>query len=250
MTSNRFFIKKATLQAYPILLSGEEHHHLRSVARLKSGDLVWLFDERGMEYLARVNYIGKDATRLSVIEEKHQPDPLVRITLAQALLKTKKMEFLLQKSTELGASVFLPVISERSVAKVDGKIGQKIERWTRIVRESAKQSGNTRVPTILLPRPFQEVLEDKEDDLQLFLNEKGGTYLRDMLLQGLRSKQKGKSPPPSVRVLVGPEGGWTEKEEQDILRSGYTAISLGNQTLRAETAAISCLILINHFWNL
>jgi len=250
VTSNRFFVEKAKLQTSPILLSGEEHHHLRSVIRTKSGDLVWLFDEKGTEYLASVDHIGKESTRLSVVERHEKTEPLVKITLAQALLKAKKLEFLLQKSTELGAFAFLPVISTRSVVKVEGRIEKKIERWTRIVREAAKQSGNTRVPSILPPRSLREVLDEKKDALQIFLNERGGTYLRDFLLKDPDTQTQRKRPPSSVRVLIGPEGGWTEEEEQDILEHGYSAISLGRQTLRAETAAVSCLVLINHFWNL
>ena len=160
------------------------------------------------------------------------------------------MEFLLQKTTELGADRFLPVIAERSIVKVEGKIEKKIERWTRIVREAAKQSGNVKVPAILLPKPLSEVLEEGEDDLNIFLNERGGKYMRDILMGDHHITEQAQRIPKSIKVLIGPEGGWTEQEEHDILDHGYTAVSLGPQTLRAETAAISCLALINHFWNL
>jgi len=250
VTSNRFFIKKAKLQKFPVFLTGEEHHHLHAVVRLKTGEKVWLFDEYGTEYLARVEYTVRDKTQLSVIEQKEKKEPLVKITLAQSLIKSGRLEFLLQKATELGVDRFLPVISARSVAKVDGKIEKKLERWSRIVREAAKQSGNTKVPAILPPKSLGELLKEEGDDLKIFLNEQGGTYLKEILLRDHDSVKKGISISSSVRVLVGPEGGWTEQEEQDILDHGFKAISLGLQTLRAETAAISCLVLINHFWNL
>lgn len=250
MTSNRFFIQKAKLQRSPILLTGEEHHHLHSVVRIKSGDQVWLFDENGAEYLARVEYSAKNNTRLSVIERMEKKEPQVKIALAQSLIRTSRLECLLRKTTELGADRFLPVISKRSVVKLEGKIERKLERWTRIVREAAKQSGNTKVLTILPPKPLEEVLEENGDDLKIFLNERDGTYLKEILLGGHDSLKQGMDIPSSVRVLIGPEGGWTEQEEHDILDHGFIAISLGPQTLRAETAAISCLVLINHFWNL
>lgn len=250
MTSNRFYIQKARLHTTPIFLIGEEHHHLHSVVRMKTGDLVWLFDENGTEYLTRVDFTGKDNTRLSVMEQKEKTVPLVKITLAQSLIKTSPLEFLLQKSAELGANFFLPVISTRSVVKIEGKIEKKLERWTRIVREAAKQSGNMNVPTILTPKPLKEVLEEEENGQKIFLSERGGTYLKEILRLDEESIKKRERPPSSVRILIGSEGGWTEKEEHDILDHGYMAISLGSQTLRAETAAISCLVLINHFWNL
>ncbi|MGB3861025.1 MAG: 16S rRNA (uracil(1498)-N(3))-methyltransferase [Candidatus Aminicenantaceae bacterium] len=250
MTSNRFFIQKAELYKFPVLLTGKEHHHLHSVVRMKSGDNIWLFDEQGTEYLARVEFTGRDNTRLSVMEQKGKKEPPVKITLVQSLIKTGRLEFLLQKSTELGADCFLPVISSRSVVKIEGKIEKKLERWSRIVREAAKQSGNTKVPTILPPKPLREVLREDEDGLKIFLNERGGTYLKEILQGEYDSVKQGMGIPSSVRVLIGPEGGWTQQEERDILDHGFKAISLGPQTLRAETAAISCLVLINHFWNL
>lgn len=193
--------------------------------------------------MARVENTVKDKTRLSVMEQKEKKEPLVKITLAQSLIKTGRLEFLLQKSTELGVHRFLPVISTRSVVKVESKIEKKLEWWSRIVREAAKQSGNTKVPAILPPKSLGELLKEEEDGVKIFLNQQGGTYLKEILLRDHDSIK-------SVRVLSGPEGGWTEQEEQDILDHGFKAISLGPQTLRAETAAISCLVLINHFWNL
>jgi len=145
---------------------------------------------------------------------------------------------------------FLPVLSSRSIVKVEGRIEKKIERWERIVREAAKQSGNTKIPTILPPKPLTEMLEEDEEGLRIFLNERGGTYLKEILHHDHQSVKTRIDIPSSVRVLIGPEGGWTEQEEHDILDHGYKAISLGPQTLRAETAAISCLVLINHIWNL
>jgi 16S rRNA (uracil1498-N3)-methyltransferase len=217
---------------------------------MKAGDRVWLFDEHGTEYLARLDQTGREHTELSVIEQREKKAPSVKITLAQSLIKAQRLEFLLQKTTELGADRFLPVISARSIVKVEGKIEKKLERWARIVREAAKQSGNIKVPKILPPRPLIEVLEESEEDLKIFLNDRGGKLLKEILMGGHEFGKQAKGIPQSVKVLIGPEGGWTEQEEHDILDHGYIAVSLGPQTLRAETAAISCLVLINHFWNL
>ena len=98
MTSNRFFIKKDKLQKSPVLLTGEEHHHLHSVVRIRSGDQILLFDESGTEYLARIEYTVRDRTQLIVMERMEKEEPRVKVTLAQSLIKTNRMEFLLQKS--------------------------------------------------------------------------------------------------------------------------------------------------------
>jgi 16S rRNA (uracil1498-N3)-methyltransferase len=250
VTSNRFFIQKDKLQKSPVLLTGEEHHHLHSVVRIRSGDQILLFDESGTEYLARIEYTVRDRTQLFVMERMEKEEPRVKVTLAQSLIKTNRLEFLLQKSTELGVYKFLPVISSRIIVRVEGRIEKKLDRWRRIVREAVKQSGNTNVPTILPPKPLEEVLKETEDGVKIFLNEQGGTYLKEILLSEPPSRKRTNSLSSSIRVLIGPEGGWTEQEEQDILDHGFKAVSLGPQTLRAETAAISCLVLINHFWNL
>lgn len=250
MTSNRFFIQKAKLNKPTVLLSGEEHHHLHSVVRIKSGEHVWLFDEQGTEYLACVIYTGRDNTRLSLINRRERKEHPVKVTLAPSLLKSGRFEFLLQKATEIGVDRLIPVITARAIVKIEAKIERKLERWQRIIREAAKQSGNTEVPKIMIPKPLREVLAQDKDDLKIFLNERGGVYLKEILFGDRSPRKLEKSHPSSVRVLIGPEGGWTEQEEHAILDHGYKAISLGEQTLRSETAAISCLILINHFWNL
>ena len=101
MTSNRFFIQKAKLHESPVLLTGEEHHHLHAVLRMKTGDHVWLFDEHGTEYLARLGDTIQNSTQLFVIEERPRKGPTVKITLAQSLIKTQRLEFLIQKDSIL-----------------------------------------------------------------------------------------------------------------------------------------------------
>ncbi len=95
--------------------------------------------------------------------------------------------------------------------------------------------------------PLSQLLEERKEEKKLFLSEHKGKYLRDLLISGL--KNQGKKIPSSVIVLVGPEGGWSEEEELDILHHDYQAISLGSKVLRAETAAVSSVALISHFWN-
>lgn len=250
MTSKRFFIKKSDLRSSTILLHEEEHHHLSRVARIKPEEKVWLFDEQGTSYLARVEEIRKDATRLSILEKLDKVKPKVNITLAQALIKSKKMDIIIQKSTELGITNIIPVITTRVIVKVEEKIQKKIERWNKIALEAVKQSQISFLPSILSPIPLKKLIEERHEEKKLLLSENRGKYLRDILIRNSGSELQIEEPPSSVLILLGPEGGWTEEEEKYILKHGYEAVSLGRQILRAETAALCSLALISHFWNL
>jgi len=250
LTSKRFFIKKSDLRSSTILLHEEEHHHLSRVARIKPEEKVWLFDEQGTSYLARVEEIRKDATRLSILEKLDKEKPKVKITLAQALIKSKKMDIIIQKSAELGITNIIPVITTRVIVKVEEKIQKKIERWNKIALEAVKQSQISFLPSILSPIPLKKLIEERHEEKKLLLSENRGKYLRDILIRNSGSELQIEEPPSSVLILVGPEGGWTEEEEKYILKHGYEAVSLGRQILRAETAALCSLALISHFWNL
>ncbi len=250
MTSNRFFVKKSDIKSSTLLLYGDEHHHLSRVARVKPGEKVWLFDEQGTNYLAKVEDIKKDRTSMSLLQTLDKNKPKIKITLAQALLKSKKMDLIIQKSTELAVTNIIPVTTARTIVKVEEKIQKKIERWKKIALEAVKQSQKSFLPSILSPMSIEELVERKGDEKKLLLSENKGKYLRDILIESLGSELNILKPPSSVLVLVGPEGGWTDEEEKFILNSGYVAVSLGEKTLRAETAALCSLVLISQFWNL
>lgn len=227
-------------------LSGEEHHHLSRVARVKIKEKVWLFDGLGMNYLARVEEIGRERTRLVVLQTMAAPEPKVKMALGQALLKAKKMEFVLQKTTELGISEFLPVVTDRAIVRVQEKGDRRRQRWQRISKEAAKQSRRAVFPSILQPSTLADVVKTRNEEKKLFLSEHRGALLKDLLLP---SSHHGMTEiPASVFILVGPEGGWTQAEENIMLNHDYEAVSLGKAVLRAETAAISAVALISHFW--
>ncbi|MFB0564578.1 MAG: 16S rRNA (uracil(1498)-N(3))-methyltransferase [Candidatus Aminicenantaceae bacterium] len=243
MTSNRFFITQANFNTSYVWLEGEEHHHLSRVSRIKPKEKVWLLDKRGISYLARVEEINKDRTKLLILEKKDQEVLKLKITLAQALIKSKKMELIIQKSAELGLTHFIPMITSRSVVKIEGKIEKKLQRWQKIAYEAAKQCGSSWVLRIQPLHHLKTLVTQKKEKKNILLSENQGEYLKEILLQE-------KNPPSSILILVGPEGGWAEEEEEYILNNGFEAVSLGRNILRTETAAISSLALISHFWNL
>jgi 16S rRNA (uracil1498-N3)-methyltransferase len=127
---------------------------------------------------------------------------------------------------------------------------KKIERWKKIALEAVKQSQMSFLPSISHPIPVEKLVEGREEEKKLLLSENRGKYLRDILIENSNSELRTPKSPSSVLILVGPEGGWTDEEEKYILNHGYEAVSLGGQTLRADTAALCSLALISHFWNL
>lgn len=249
MTSNRFAIKQNDIHSSSVILYGEEHHHLSRVARINPKDKVWLFDEHGTHYLARVEEIQKEKTRLTILEKQDASNPRVKITLAQALIKSKRMDNIIQKATEFGVTTLIPVITERTVVRIEGKTEKKLDRWKNIIRAAAKQSHTSFIPSILPPMALEKLVKERDEVKKLVLSENRGLYLRDVISRDARSWGEKDEYPSSVIVLVGPEGGWTDEEERYILDHGYDAVSLGKQILRTETAALSSLAIISHFWN-
>ena len=246
MTSRQFFATRINAAAGTAFLEGEEHHHLARVARVKAGQEVWLMDGRGGRFLSRVESVGKDRTQLLILRPAEDGAPRTSITLGQALLNAKKMEFVIQKAAELGAAAVVPVVTERSWREKEEKAGRRGERWSRIAREAAKQSGRGDVPEVAgTARRLADFVRDRAAARRLFLSEHGGRLLREVL-----AGSAGPSvPPDSVVIMVGPEGGWTAAEEETLKGAGFEAVSLGEAVVRTETAALAATALVAHFWN-
>jgi 16S rRNA (uracil1498-N3)-methyltransferase len=249
LASNRFFINQNQIHFPYIILKGDEHHHLRNVARIKSKTEIWLFDKNGQTYLAKVEDVSKSQTRLYILKHKKKEEPRLKICLAQALLKSKAMELVLQKSTELGIMNFVPILAERSVVKVKERINQKLQRWEKIAIEAAKQSGSSLLPEISPIISLNEILVREHHAKKLFLNEGGGAHFRKIVPLKPVSKRNSQDFSDSLIILNGPEGGWTSGEVRDIEEHGFEAVTLGDRILKAETAAICGVAILSHFWN-
>lgn len=203
-------------------------------------------DGRGRRLLARVEAIGKDRTELIVLRQAEDGGRRTSIILGQALLNAKKMEFVIQKAAELGAAAVIPVVTERSWREKKEKTARREERWTRIAREAAKQSGRGDVPEVAgAARRLAEFVREHGASRRLFLSEHGGRLLREVLTESADRSE----PPASVVLVVGPEGGWTAAEEKVLSGAGFEAVSLGGAVVRTETAALAATALVAHFWN-
>jgi 16S rRNA (uracil1498-N3)-methyltransferase len=248
LTSTHFIVRPGNLHYPCAVLDGDEHDHLSRVLRARPGKKIWLVDELGTSYLAEVEEVARNRTRLRLIEKKESGDRgRVRLILAQSVLKAKKMDLLVQKATELGMRQLIPVAAERSVVKFTEREALKLERWRKIAREAAKQSRSSHIPEILPHASVREFLSGRNEQRKLILCEGRGRLLRDIVTCPPASLSKGEI--PAVLLLVGPEGGWTAEELKAVLENGFEAVSLGQLTLRSETAALTALALLSQFWN-
>ena len=220
-------------------LRGQEARHALKVLRLKKGDEIIVFDGEGKEYLAVIDAASPTSVRVKIIEETNvnRDSPLHSTLFMGITNKLQKFELALQKATELGVTEIVPVICARSSnAQLTKNWEGKLRRWREITVNAAKQCGRNILPEIKEPVKLPEI--KTHADLSFVLWEKGGKSLKDY--QNYSAS--------SVSFIVGPEGG-LEKEEIELLKEkGFKPIYLGKRILRAETAAIAGMALIQFIW--
>ena len=216
-------------------LQSEEAHHLLHVLRVKKGDFVIVFTGE-KEFLALAEKVFKDHLQLRVIETRSRPEKCHKIELIQAIPKSQKMDWVVEKATELGADVIYPVWTERVVKKAE-----RNERWQKIALSAAKQCGRLSVPHISPVMSWREFLQiDSKSSLSLIAT------LSDAPKRFLDEWLKDIGPVQTVRVAIGPEGDFTPSEVQAALNLGWKVTDLGDWVLRSETAALTSLSIINH----
>ena len=238
MSRRRFYVPRDSIREGIATLPPGQAHHLRDVLRLRTGDVVEVFDGEGKGYVGEVELqnSGVFVRSLQSLPSEGLTD---RLILAAALIKSAKFEWMLQKTTELGVSEIVPLRTSFSDIKLsEGRITLRLERWDRIVREAAKQCGRYSAPRLHEPLGFSEFLGRKELSActRLLFDPKAV----DPWLPG-------KSPLPDKTALcIGPEGGWESGEIEQAERAGFKAFNLGPWTLRAETAAVAAVAIIQH----
>lgn len=238
-----FFLPDDQITPPMATVTGELVAHLRDSLRVGVGEELLLGDGNGHRYRAAVTAISKQAITARILERLEEPPSSApSLTLGLALLKGDKMDWAIQKTTELGVAAIVPLQTRHSVVQPKReRIEAQRARWQRIALEAAQQSEQWRVPQVRTPQALGAFLaEDARGSLRLILAE------RQSGAQRLLELDSPLSPEATLTVLVGPEGGWTREEVAQAAQAGYVPITLGPQILRAETAAIIALGLLQH----
>src|SRR5579864_209679 len=238
MARRRFFVD--TVHRGHAQIVGEEAHHLSRVLRVEPGQKFEISDNRNV-YLAEVESARKDLVSFAIVEQIEATGPVVRSVVLASLIKFEHFEWMIEKATELGVEQVIPVESERSEKGLALAAGKRVSRWNRIAREASEQSRRSRLPLIEPAVSLTEALRS-EADYRYLLEEAGALPILSVVPEVGKAEDR-------TALLVGPEGGWSDRERAEIAGAGWTAVSLGPAILRAETATIAGLSIINAAWN-
>ena len=240
----RFFIPNERIRNKRGTMLGEELEHMRKVLRLRPGDFLRVFDDAGWEHEAVIRGFSADQGEIEILESyRAERESFLNVSLAVALTKGEKMDLVIEKATELGVYTILPFVSAYTVPKLDErKIKKRADRWQKIALSAAKQSGRTRIPKIGLLCEFPELItQPGADVLKLLFYEREGRQTLKQLHPIERDVRE-------VLLVVGPEGGFSLEEVEQAQEHGFRSIALGRRILRAETAAVTAMALVQFLW--
>ena len=238
---SRFYVSKESIKGKLITITGDEAHHILDVMRLKVLDKVVSFDGTGKEYTGFIKDAKPKSLTVEIIETRNiSKRTLADIMLIQAIPKKDKMDYIVEKSTELGVHSIIPIITERTIPSWDDrKKAMQVERWRKIAREASKQCGRTDVPGIDSIQYFKNIVKNPNtNDLSLIaaLNEKA-MELKD-ILSGFGGR--------GLAIAIGPEGDFTDSEVRAARNAGFKLISLGERVLKSDTAGLALLAILNY----
>lgn len=241
MQKHRFHASKSQISDSQVVLDADEAHHLSRVLRLGEGDRVFVFDGEGNEWECEIARVGKREADLTILcQLNNDVESPLRLTLAQALVKGDKFDWIVQKATELGVTRIVPLITDHTdVRRVEERAEQKLERWRRISLEALKQCGRRRLVEITEPISFVGFCNVAEA-VSLIFSERGGKMLRE-IAPNVHS-------PASLTLCVASEGGWSDAELEAAEAHNFLPVHLGQRILRTETAAIAAVTLAQHLF--
>jgi len=239
MRLSRLFSPIKLVTGATIELGPDQANYAARVLRLRKGDALRLFDGTGGEFDATIKVASKKSLQLAV--EQHvatDSESPLQVQLIQCISRGERMDLVMQKATELGVHRVSPAISDFSVIKLDAERATKRrDHWHKVIASACEQSGRNRLPGLDTPAPLADVLASDLGPTRLVLHPEAGQQLTAV-----------PKPAGAVCLLVGPEGGLSEKEYALAVDSGFTAISLGPRVLRTETAAIAALAVVQSLW--
>lgn len=235
----RFYVDFALSPDSVVELPDNVVRHL-NVLRVKNTEEIVLFNGNGKAYPALPEVLEKRRASVRILrEEATDNESPLNITLVQAVSAAERMDFTLQKSVELGVAEIRPIISERCVVRLSGERAEKrVARWQEIVVSACEQSGRNIVPKVLPLTTYAQALQQlPQETAKLLMSLNRAQKLSDV------RPQSGK-----VVFMVGPEGGWTEKEEQQAFDAGFQSVTLGKRVLRTETASLAAIAAMQTLW--
>jgi 16S rRNA (uracil1498-N3)-methyltransferase len=233
MRLSRVYVDAALECGARVTLRGNAAGHVTRVLRLRPGAPLTLFNGRGGEFAGRIEAARGDEVTVAVAEasatERESP---LSLTLAQGVSRGERMDLIVQKATELGVARLLPLLTERSVVRLDAKAAaRKLAHWRAIAIAACEQSGRNRLPSLSEPLELREFLQGKaEDGTRLLLSPAAALGIADV--------------PRPAGAVIGPEGGLSAEEHERAVAAGFLGVRLGPRVLRTETAAIAALSLL------
>jgi 16S rRNA (uracil1498-N3)-methyltransferase len=235
---SRFFTSSENIGDKTIRITDKNDiHHISKVLRLKEGDKIDISDAVKWEYKTEISFVDKEVVETLIIDkQKFSNEPRVKVTLFQGVPKQGKMELIIQKTVELGVYEIVPVFTDRTVVTDNGKFSKKIERWQKVSDEAVKQCKRGIIPTVCEDVTFNEMITRlKGFELILFPYENEDNRTIKDSLRGLAKT------PEMVAIIIGPEGGFSDKEADALKEFGTECVTLGKTTLRTETAGMAAL---------
>ncbi|HID7631993.1 TPA: 16S rRNA (uracil(1498)-N(3))-methyltransferase [Neisseria meningitidis] len=235
----RFHLPENLSVGQTVALPDNIVRHL-NVLRVRPNENITLFDGKGKAHAARLTVLEKRRAEAEILhEDTTDNESPLNITLIQSISSGERMDFTLQKSVELGVTAIQPVISERCIVLLDGeRAAKRLARWQEIVISACEQSGRNTVPPVLPIIGYREALDKMpSESTKLIMSINRARKLGDI-----------RQPSGAIVFMVGPEGGWTEQEEQQAFDAGFQAVTLGKRILRTETAPLAALAAMQTLW--
>jgi 16S rRNA (uracil1498-N3)-methyltransferase len=220
------------------LLSNDDSYHIKKVMRMNLGEKIEIVDNKTVYICEIISLDPVSAKVVSKLDENHENDK--NIILVQSLVNETKMDYILQKGTELGVSEFYPYKASNSVVKENDKSNKKIIRWQKIVKEASEQSKRNIIPVVHKIVDISSLCKIKAD-VKILLTVRETSKNIKNILKDLKKYD-------TLIIVVGPEGGFTSLEEETLINNGFISTSLGGRVLRTETAGMAAIAMINYEW--
>ena len=241
MSQKRLYVSDRLLPGGELHLGDEQSRYLGRVLRLKSGDNINVFNGDHGEWAATITRFERQGATLVIHDKvRDDPEPVLHIHLVQGVSRGERMDFVVQKCTELGVSRISPVLTDHSVIRFDDKRAAKRWRhWRRVAENACEQSGRIRPPCIDSPMPLRHWFGSavEREACGIILRPDSETRIAELA-----------RPRSGLRLLVGPEGGFSQREYEDAQAAGFAAATIGPRILRTETAAIAAVAIVQSWW--